>query len=59
MKIKKEELITKGTLEFLLNIADNLPYDEEMVPYHIHYDSFSFPQFLNEELLDIIFEAIS
>lgn len=59
IEIIKRELIISGTPDFLLNIADNLPSDIEILPYHVHYDSISFPQFLNEESFDVVFEVIS
>ncbi len=46
-----------GRSAFFESISESLPYDVEKTPYHIHYDSISFPQFIKSEAPEIVFEA--
>jgi len=57
IEIEKGILIFTGQKEFFESLAKNLPYDAKETPYHIHYDSISFPQFLTPEAPEIVFEA--
>ena len=59
IEITEKKLIISGEQNFLLSIASNLPFDVESIPYHVHYDAISFPQYLNENSPDIVFEATS
>ena len=50
-------LTFSGQNEFFESISSNLPYGVDETPYHIHYDSISFPQYLKPEAPEIVFEA--
>ena len=53
--ILDEKLIFHGTPEFFESISKNIPFDVDRYPYHSHYDSVSFPNFLSDLSPDIVF----
>ena len=57
IQVRDDTLYIEGTKGFLTNLASNLPFDTETVPYHIHYDFISFPQFLTEDSPELVIEA--
>ncbi len=59
IQIEDASLKLKGTRGFFKNFALNLPFDIDEVPYHIHYDYISFPEFLKEGSLGMVIEATS
>ncbi len=59
IQIDDASLKLKGTREFFKNFALNLPFDIDEVPYHIHYDYISFPEFLKEGSPEIVIGATS
>ena len=59
IQIEDAFLVFKGTDDFFNNFALNLPFGIDDVPYHVHYDCISFPQFLKEGSPEVVIEATS
>lgn len=57
IQIVGDTLTFLGQSEFFESISNSLPYGVDETPYHIHYDSISFPQFLKAEAPEVVFEA--
>ncbi len=57
--VKKEFIILKASDTFLTSIKLNLPSEIDHVPYHIHYDWISFPEFLSQESPELVIEVSS
>jgi hypothetical protein len=55
--IDGKSLFFTGAKEFFSDFAHNIPFDVDTIPYHVHYDYISFPEFLNETSPDLVIEA--
>ncbi len=55
VQIKNDTLTFSGSNDFFESIANNLPNGVEATPYHVHYDSISFPEFIKPEAQEIVF----
>ncbi len=57
--VDNQNLILEGSEGFLNSLSVNLPVEVESIPYHVHYDWVSFPQFLTGGTPELVLEAIS
>ena len=54
IEVENKTLLIRGNKKCLEVLSDNFPINTESKPYHIHFDSIMFNEFMNEQSLDII-----